>query len=92
MSGVIKEAVDDTIEIINRIDKKIDLVNSPDHYNQGDIECIDAIQAVLGEDFEHYLHGNALKYLWRFKYKGGLQDLEKCQWYLKKLMNETYNA
>lgn len=66
-----------------------DMVNNPAHYNQGDIECIDGIKAVLGDQFEFYLHGNAIKYLWRFRYKGGIQDLEKCEWYLRKLMEET---
>jgi len=82
---MIKPTLSDLLE-----DDDQDMVNNPAHYNQGNIECIDAIQAVLGENFEHYLHGNALKYLWRFRYKGGIEDLEKCKWYLEKLMNETY--
>lgn len=68
-----------------------DMVNSPSHYNQGEIECIDAIEAALGENFEYYLQGNALKYLWRFQYKGGIEDLKKCEWYLQKLMKSTYH-
>ena len=34
-----------------------DMVNSPSHYNQSGIECIDAIEAAtgLGEGFEYYL-------------------------------------
>ena len=40
-----------------------DMVNNPDHYNQGDIECIDAIRAMLtDEEFIGYLRGNSLKY------------------------------
>ena len=27
-----------------------DLINNPEHYNQGDIECIDAIKAMLDHD------------------------------------------
>ena len=39
-----------------------DMVNNPDHYNQGDIECIDAIRAMLtDEEFIGYLRGNSLK-------------------------------
>jgi len=84
--------MDELDATVNRINNKLDdMVNSPAHYNQGEIECIDAIKAVLGENFEYYLHGNALKYLWRFRYKGGIQDLEKCEWYLKRLMEETYH-
>ena len=41
--------------------KKEDLVNHPKHYNQGEIECIDAIRAMLGtEEFIGYLRGNSL--------------------------------
>ena len=36
-----------------------DLINNPAHYNQGDIECIDAIRAALSEEeFCGYLRGN----------------------------------
>ena len=64
-----------------------DLVNNPPHYNKGDIECIDAIEAMLTqEEFVGYLRGNSLKYRWRFRYKNGIQDLEKAEWYEKKLM------
>ena len=64
-----------------------DAVNNPPHYNKGGIECIDAIEAMLThEEFIGYLRGNSLKYRWRFKYKNGIQDLEKAEWYEKKLM------
>ena len=64
-----------------------DLVNHPPHYNKGGIECIDAIEAMLThEEFVGYLRGNSLKYRWRFRYKNGIQDLEKAEWYEKKLM------
>ena len=49
---------------------KEDVVNKPKHYNQGGIECIDAIEAMLThEEFVGYLRGNSLKYRWRFRYK-----------------------
>ena len=66
----------------------LDLVNSPPHYNQGDIECIDAIHAALGtEGFLAYCRGNILKYNWRADHKGGIDDLEKSRWYLNKLID-----
>lgn len=67
---------------------KKDPVNNPDHYNEGEIECIDAIEASMSlEEFQGYLKGNSLKYLWRYKYKSNpKQDLEKAQWYLTKLI------
>ncbi len=63
-----------------------DLVNSPSHYNNGKIECIEAIEAMLShEEFVGYLRGNSLKYRWRFPYKNGIQDLKKADWYENKL-------
>ena len=71
---------------------KEDLVNSPPHYNKGGIECIDAIEAMLThEEFVGYLRGNSLKYRWRFRYKNGIQDLEKAEWYENKLMEVLKN-
>lgn len=63
-----------------------DMVNHPKHYNESGIECIDALQAMLGKGFEEYLQGNIAKYLWRYKYKNGIEDLKKAQWYLNKLI------
>ena len=63
-----------------------DMVNHPPHYNQHGIECIDAIQACTSDGFEFYLQGNILKYLWRYKYKNGIEDLQKADWYLQKLI------
>jgi hypothetical protein len=67
-----------------------DVVNSPDHYNTGNVECIEGIQASMStEAFAGYLKGNCMKYLWRYNYKGKpLQDLQKAQWYLAELMKE----
>ena len=65
-----------------------DPVNSPAHYNNGNVECIDAIEAMLTrEQFIGYLRGNSFKYNWRMDYKGKqLQDLKKAQWYSNKLL------
>mgnify|MGYP002622429057 CR=1 FL=1 len=65
---------------------KKDVVNHPPHYNQTGVECINAIEAATGEGFEYYLQGNILKYLWRYPYKNGIEDLKKAQWYLNKLI------
>lgn len=73
----------------NRIVDKIDMVNSPPHYNEAGIECIDALAAALGDGFEFYLQGNIMKYLWRYRYKNGTEDLKKAQWYLDKLITEV---
>ena len=63
-----------------------DMLNHPPHYNQKGIECIDAIEAATDTGFEYYLQGNIMKYLWRYRYKDGSQDLKKALWYLNKLI------
>ena len=64
-------------------------INSPQHYNKGGVECIDAIQAMLtAEEFLGYLRGNSLKYRWRFRYKNNpINDLSKASWYENKLFD-----
>ena len=64
----------------------MDMVNHPPHYNKAGIETIDAIQAMTGDGFEFYLQGNIMKYLWRYRYKNGVEDLKKAEWYLSKLI------
>ena len=68
-----------------------DAVTKPEHYNSGGIECIEAIKASMSaEEFKGYLKGNALKYLWRYSYKGKpKQDLEKAKWYLVRLIESV---
>jgi hypothetical protein len=65
---------------------KEDMVNHPPHYNKAGIETIDAIMAMTDEGFDYYLQGNIMKYLWRYRYKNGAEDLRKAQWYLNKLI------
>ena len=65
----------------------IDLVNSPAHYASGGIECIDAIQSSMSpKEFQGYCKGNLIKYVWRYRDKGGVQDLRKANWYLDRLI------
>lgn len=66
--------------------RKEDMVNHPAHYNKAGIETIDALQAMLTDGFDYYLQGNIVKYLWRYRYKNGIEDLKKAQWYLNKLI------
>ena len=66
--------------------KAKDNVNSPAHYNNGKIECITYLEDTLGEGLTYYLEGNIKKYLHRFRYKNGTEDLKKAQWYLNKLI------
>lgn len=66
--------------------KEPDMVNSPAHYGNGRIECIEYIEDFLTtEEYIGYLRGNIAKYLHRFRYKNGLEDLKKAEWYLDRL-------
>ena len=74
--------------------KPKDNVNSPSHYNLNHkgIECITAMEAMLTpEEFIGYLRGNIFKYMWRFPYKNGLEDVKKSQWYYNKLIEKLEN-
>jgi hypothetical protein len=68
-------------------ESKKEMVNSPSHYNNGKIECIDAMECMLTpEEFAGYLRGNAFKYMWRYRNKGkAFEDLQKAQWHLNRL-------
>mgnify|MGYP003147363165 FL=1 len=75
--------------------KQYNNVHSPAHYNQGQTECIDAIEAMLSqEEYIGYLRGNSMKYRWRFRYKNGFEDLNKAEWYEKRLVKfmEDHNV
>ena len=63
-----------------------DPVNHPDHYTSGNIECLDAIKSALGENYQFYVQGNLIKYIWRFNHKNGVEDLKKAQFYLDDLI------
>jgi len=63
-------------------ENKEDGVNHPKHYTKGKIEPIDFINA----NNMDYLEGNIIKYISRYKYKGGSEDLKKAQFYLRMLI------
>lgn len=67
---------------------KVDAIN-PAHYKDTPIQFIDAVKAAMTtEQYLGFLRGNVIKYLWRYENKGGKQDLEKAEWYLKRLIEE----
>ena len=80
---------------IKEDEKNHSAIHNPPHYNQGTIECIDAIAAMLSdEEFIGYLRGNSAKYRWRFRQKNGIEDVKKAEWYesrLKRFM-EKHNV
>jgi len=61
---------------------------NPAHYQQGAIQCIEAIEsATIGKSgIEAVCVANIIRYLWRFELKGGLEDVKKAQWYLSHLV------
>lgn len=71
-----------------------DMVNSPSHYNYGDIEVINFIEQVT----KHYnpnvaYHiGNAIKYLARSPHKNGKEDIEKARWYIERAFENWENS
>ena len=72
---------------MDKMTKTYDAVNSPPHYGKGKIECIDYIEDFLSkEEYTGYLRGNIAKYLHRWRYKNGLEDLKKAQWYGARLI------
>lgn len=70
-----------------------DNVNSPSHYTQAGIECIDAITAAVSgkSGIEAVCVANVIKYLWRYEMKNGVEDIKKAQWYLNRLVSEMDN-
>lgn len=63
----------------------IDNVNHPVHYETNGIECFDAIKASQGTAAAmDFAICNAMKYIWRHRNKGGIEDIKKARWYLDK--------
>lgn len=66
-----------------------EMVNHPSHYNQGSMECIDAIVGAYGiEEAKVFCKINAFKYLWRLGHKDAeQQEIGKIKWYLDKYVD-----
>ena len=62
--------------------KSLERVNHPKHYTNGKIEPIDFIN---GNNMD-YLEGNIIKYISRYKFKNGVEDLHKARFYLNMLI------
>lgn len=67
-----------------------DNVNHPRHYIRGGMECIDCIKALVAGrvGIAAVCLGNAVKYMWRYAEKGGVEGLKKAVWYLNYLIKE----
>ena len=88
----LKSGVSDDLVDTNKKDETIaDMVNNPPHYQGQSIEVIQVIEeftkgldGILATDT-----GNIIKYILRWHKKNGLQDLEKCRWYLNHLIGKV---
>lgn len=57
------------------------------HYHTKKVQPWDAMQAWMStEAFQGFLQGNAIKYIARWKDKGGVEDLRKAAHYIEKLI------
>ena len=63
----------------------LDRKPGPSHYKQGDIEVIDFIQ----DQRMDFIEGNIIKYLCRYKFKDGIEDLQKAKHYLDMLIDRN---
>lgn len=61
--------------------QKSDMIHRPNHYTwRGGMECVDIAQELCrgSEGIKGYLIGCAVKYIYRYPRKNGLQDLDKA--------------
>ena len=84
------DVLDKCLESIEIYDAKPEMVQHPAHYNQGKVECIDAMAAatVNKRGIEAICVSNVIKYLFRYETKNGLEDVKKAQFYLNRLVDE----
>ena len=54
----------------------------PDHYRGSEIDVIDFCQA----NNLDFMQGNVIKYVFRYKNKNGLEDLEKAKEYIDRMI------
>jgi hypothetical protein len=89
ISEVYREA--ETVPVVTEhAEPEHDAVSKPKHYNQGGIECIEALKAATTRltGIEAVCTANAIKYLWRWRDKNGAEDIRKAIWYCERLLKE----
>ena len=62
---------------------------TPEYYKKGSVECLDIIRIITSEmnGEESFIVGCIIKYLFRYKRKDGVKDLEKAKTYIEELIN-----
>lgn len=69
------------------LSEKTDNVNHPAHYETGKFECFDVMIETQGKEaVMNFCICNAFKYIYRFRNKGGDEDIKKANWYLSKYL------
>lgn len=67
-----------------------DEINKPNHYHKGGIDVIAYLERHFGNNkytvAEGFAIANVIKYVSRYKEKNGMKDLQKAEFYIKKLM------
>lgn len=67
-----------------------DVVNHPQHYTMGGIECIDALTSMISsfkDPEDAALSWQVVKYVWRHPHKRApVEDLRKARFYLNRLI------
>ena len=65
--------------------KEFDNVERPEHYTDGNFECIDVMIETQGKQaVMSFCICNAFKYIYRANRKNGIEDIMKANWYLNK--------
>ena len=61
---------------------------NPDHYGCSEIDVIDFCQA----NNLDFMQGNVIKYVFRYKNKNGLEDLEKAKEYIDRMIENLLDG
>ena len=65
--------------------KEFDNIERPEHYTDGNFECIDVMIETQGKQaVMSFCICNAFKYIYRASRKNGIEDIMKARWYLNK--------
>lgn len=64
-----------------------DNINNPSHYVMGGIEPIEFIESNDLSFFQWAI----IKYVFRYKYKNGLEDLKKAEFFIKRMIKNEEN-
>ena len=79
--GMHRENDQENIKQLRRLEKEE--VTNPKHYNELKSEPLDYI---IANELD-FLEGNIVKYVSRYTYKGGVNDLLKARTFLEKLID-----